>query len=241
MLTALRRNAARLRRLAAEGGWARVVAACARWPGRYLLGIAGLSGRGSFEFSGRSLDLLRHPYHYTWLNERAVEVPIFRELLRGHSPARVLEVGNVLAHYGRVAHLVVDRYERAPGVVNEDVVTFEPDRDFDLILSISTLEHVGVDEEPRDPDKAGRAVGHLRGLLSPTGRLVFSIPAGAHSRLERALASRELELEELRALRRERGRWLEVEPSEVVGIPYDRLLYEAGAVLVATAGPAGRS
>ena len=35
---------------------------------------------------------------------------------------------------------------------------------FDLIVAISTLEHVGWDESPRDPAKAPRAVEVLRSL-----------------------------------------------------------------------------
>jgi len=231
----LARNLARVRRVAAQRGWIAVLAGCARWLTRYLLGRAGLRGRGSFTYAGSSYRLFRHGYHYTWMNERAVEIPIYLELLSGRDPSRVLEVGNVLSHYGPVAHTVVDRYERADGVVNQDVLAFRPDRELDLIVSISTLEHVGWDEEPRDPDKAVRAIEHLRSLLAPGGRLVFSVPACYNPRLDRGLAGNEIELSEMRALRREGAGWREVEPSEALAAPYDELLYEASAVIIATA------
>jgi hypothetical protein len=38
----------------------------------------------------------------------------------------VLEVGNVLSHYFPVHHDVLDKYEKAKGVINEDVVEFSP-------------------------------------------------------------------------------------------------------------------
>jgi hypothetical protein len=38
---------------------------------------------------------------------------------------------------------VLDKYEQAPGVINEDVVSFSPPQKYDLIVSVSTLEHVG--------------------------------------------------------------------------------------------------
>jgi SAM-dependent methyltransferase len=235
----LARNLARVRRVAARRGWTAVVASCARWVVRYLLGLVGLRGRGAFTWGGRSHRLFRHPYHYTWMNERAVEVPIFLALLEGCDPARVLEVGNVLAHYGPVRHAVVDRYERTDGVVNQDVLEFRPDSPPDLIVSISTLEHVGWDEEPRDPDKAACAIEHLRGLLAPGGRLVFSVPVGYNPRLDERLGAGEIDLSELRALRRERGGWREVEARTALAASYDELLYEAEAVLIATARPAG--
>ena len=100
----LARNLARVRRVAAERGWIAVLAGCVRWLARYLLGLAGLRGRGSFTYAGRSYRLFRHGYHYTWMNERAVEIPICLDLLAGHDPARALEVGNVLSHYVPVAH-----------------------------------------------------------------------------------------------------------------------------------------
>jgi SAM-dependent methyltransferase len=175
------------------------------------------------------------------MNERAVEVPIFRALLAGHDPARLLEVGNVLSHYGPLNHAVVDRYERAEGVVNRDVMEIGPPGPLDLIVSISTLEHVGWDEEPRDPDKAARAIEHLRGLLAPGGRLVFSVPAGYNPGLDRRLAAGEVELSELGALGRDRGGWREIEPRTALAAGYDELLYEAEAVLIATAQPPNRA
>jgi len=51
----------------------------------------------------------------------------------------------VLSHYFAVKHDIVDKYEIAPSVVNEDLVNFKPGKKYDLIVSISTLEHVGWD------------------------------------------------------------------------------------------------
>ena len=102
-------------------------------------------------------------------------------------------------------------------------------------MSISTLEHVGRDEQPSDPAKALRAIEHLRGLLAPDGRLVFSVPVGYNEALDRALAEDALPLSECRALRRERGSWQEVALSRALGAPYDELLYEAEALVIATA------
>jgi hypothetical protein len=133
----------------------------------------------TFQFDGRAYEYLYHPYNRTWKNERGVEIPIFRELLLQHQGKRVLEVGNVLSHYFPIQHDVIDKYEVSPGVINKDVVEFIPQQKYDLIVSISTLEHVGWDEQPQDPTKLLQAIEHLRSTcLAPGGSLVASLPVG---------------------------------------------------------------
>ena len=94
--------------------------------GRRLLRPVGRSGgsrgvrargreHGSFAWDGARLPYFVHDYHYTWLNERAVEVALALDLLERHPGASVLEVGNVLGHYVPFEHTVVDKYEQAAG------------------------------------------------------------------------------------------------------------------------------
>ena len=125
----------------------------------------------TFRFDGREYEYLYHPYNRTWKNERGVEIPIFRELLLKHEGKRVLEVGNVLSHYFPIHHEVIDKYEVSSGVINQDIVEFVPQDKYDLIISISTLEHVGWDEQPQKPGKLLQAIDHLRATcLAPSGR-----------------------------------------------------------------------
>jgi SAM-dependent methyltransferase len=149
-------------------------------------------------------------------------------------------VGHVLGHYGPMrSHDVVDRYEVADGVINVDVLEFAPSDPYDLIVSVSTLEHVGWDEEPRDPERALAAVQRLRELLAPGGRLLATFPVGYHEELDRAIRDGRAGFESVSALRRQAdGSWAEVPPEEVWDVPYDHLLYAAVAVLVCRAGPA---
>jgi SAM-dependent methyltransferase len=206
--------------------------------------VAGLpwslrGARGRFAFGGEEYPYLYHRYKFTWLTERTVEVPIVRAIVDGRRASRLLEVGNVLPHYGEHTHVVVDKYERAPGVLNRDVLDLADLGRFELIVAISTLEHVGWDEEPRDPGKAVEAVGALRALLGPGGRLVITVPVGYHPGLDAALQDGILRPARLRALRRERlgPHWREVAPDSVWGTPYDFLLYSARAVVVAELEP----
>lgn len=102
----------------------------------------------------------------------------------------MLEVGNVLAHYGLVRERsIVDKYEREGAVLNVDVCDFNPSDRFDAIVSISTLEHVGWDEHPRDPPKVDRAMLHLQSLLAPGGAMLITCPLGANAYLDRQIRS----------------------------------------------------
>src|SRR4051812_24905286 len=141
-----------------------------------------------FVVGGREYDYLWHPGEATWRSERAVEIPIGLAALAAAEAQRTLEVGNVLRKYAgpRAAHTVIDRYEHARGVVNEDALTFSGGP-YDLIVSISTLEHVGYDEQPRDAGKAARAVDNLCGLLSAGGEFLATIPVGYNRELDDAL------------------------------------------------------
>ena len=52
---------------------------------------------------------------------------------------KILEIGNVLNHYFSFNHTVIDKYEEATGVLNVDIVDFDTNEKFDLVVSISTV------------------------------------------------------------------------------------------------------
>ncbi|QBX56873.1 DUF268 domain-containing protein [Nocardioides seonyuensis] len=234
----LRRLPAVLARLAAfarERGVATVLASGLRWGWQWLRGHPRTGGSsGSFQWEGAALPYFVHPYHYTWLNERAVEVALAREILARHAGADVLEVGNVLSHYVSDPHSIVDKYEQAPGVLNLDVADLDLQREFDLVLAISTLEHVGLDEDVVDPAKPARAIRRLKAHLKPGGMLWVTHPVGYNCDLDDQIRSGEIEFTRLRALKREptHNTWREVPLDQAWGTPYDRLLYTAHALVV---------
>jgi SAM-dependent methyltransferase len=139
----------------------------------------------NFTWWGRDLSYFHHMYNCTWLNERAVELPIAFAFRTGRSD-NGLEIGNVLSHYDVTGHHVVDRYEAAPGVENADV--FDISGSYDWIIAISTLEHVRWDEEPKDIGGSLAAIQHLRSLLAPGGEMLVTVPTGAHPGLDVAIA-----------------------------------------------------
>ncbi len=127
-------------------------------------------------------------------DERLVEVPwVLSRLRRG----RVLEVGYAFAEPAYLAGLI----EAAPGelvgvdLAETEVPGFEtvvadardlpfPDASFDQVLLVSTLEHIGADNElygsRGTPDGRGRAAAlrELRRILRPTGSLLVTVPLG---------------------------------------------------------------
>ncbi|MBI2691028.1 MAG: hypothetical protein HYX29_03675 [Solirubrobacterales bacterium] len=135
------------------------------------------AARGSsFEFEGKQLDYFIAPFNQTWDNERCVELAIIEDQLK--DAGLTLEVGNVYAHYKDHDHAVVDKYEVAPGVRNLDVIEIPISEQYDFIFSISTMEHVGWDETPRDPEKFIPGVQKLQSLLAPGGKLIITLPVG---------------------------------------------------------------
>src|SRR5262245_4878810 len=177
-----------------------------------------------FVLDGREYEYLWHPLEATWRSERAVEIPIGLAALANADPQRTLEVGNVLGKYARAhdTHEVIDKYEHAPGVTNADALTFAGGP-YDLIVSISTLEHVGYDEEPRDAAKAIRAVENLRGLLSTRGEMLATIPVGYNRELDDTLRDGSIGARVSYLARVGELRWQEIiaaGPSDVHGWPW---------------------
>jgi len=129
-------------------------------------------------------------------DERAIEIPWC--LARYDGEKRVLDVGYAFAEPAYLAGLAalgarelvgVDLTEtEVPGLrsVVSDVrsLPFEDDA-FDLVLCVSTLEHVGRDTEQyavdaaRADDGDEAALRELHRVLAPGGRLLVSVPTGA--------------------------------------------------------------
>ena len=155
--------------------------------------------------------------------ERRVEVPLALEFLRAaRSHETILEVGNSLAPYLPPPRVVVDKFEKAPGVMNVDLLSFHPEHPFDRVVSVSTLEHIGYDEPDRDPGKFDRAVDHLlRVCLGPGGRLLATFPIGYNPAVDGFIERGHDGVGELRCLERVSASndWREVSVASALGDP----------------------
>ncbi len=175
----------------------------------------------TFKFQGDSYRYFYHWYNTTWKNERTVEIPIIRKFVIENQNDDILEVGNVLSHYININHDVLDKYEKAKGVINEDVVDFQPGKKYSLIISISTLEHVGWDETPFDPQKIFSALKNLKNSLAPGGKLVATIPIGQNPILDNFIETGRIKFNDKYFLKRisKDNRWIELN-SEFYRVEY---------------------
>jgi O-antigen chain-terminating methyltransferase len=128
-------------------------------------------------------------------DERAIEIPWC--LARYDGEARVLDVGYAFAEPAYLAGLVALGAADLAGadLARTDVPGLRPvvgdvrtlpldDAAFELILCISTLEHVGRDNEvydvdaPREEEGDEAALRELHRVLTRDGRLLVSVPTG---------------------------------------------------------------
>lgn len=181
-----------------------------------------------FLFNGNQYEYVDRFYNFTSLNERRVELPIMQYELAKRADGNVLEVGNVLSHYMPIRHHVIDKYEKTSlaGFENADAVTYKSKLKYDLIVSISTMEHVGWDESPREPGRVAVALRNLTGLLTPRGKMICSFPMGYNKWLDDLVLNRKMQFDKIRYLQRVswRNEWVEVdspiESSMRFGYPY---------------------
>jgi SAM-dependent methyltransferase len=130
-------------------------------------------------------------------DERSLEIPW--ALARYDGEQRVLDVGYAFAEPAYLAGLAALGAAALTGVdlAEADVPGLEPvvadvrelpfaDSSFDLVYCISTLEHVGRDNEVYEIDAAREEQGdetalrELHRVLAKDGRLIVSVPTGEH-------------------------------------------------------------
>jgi len=173
--------------------------------------------KATFRFGGVTHRYFCHLYNATWRNERAVEIPIVLDYItefKMRRGSKMLEVGNVLGHYATAYHKVLDKYEIGECIINEDIADYQPDKKYQLVVAISTLEHVGWDEGSDRPHKLLDAIDNLkRNVLTSDGKLLATMPVGYNPCLDDLLLNGKLPFESIRCMRRpshKSRKWREV-------------------------------
>jgi 2-polyprenyl-3-methyl-5-hydroxy-6-metoxy-1,4-benzoquinol methylase len=157
------------------------------------------------------------------------------EIIKKNHGKKILEIGNVLSHYYNFEHVIVDKYEIANGVINQDVVDFKSTEKYDLIVSISTLEHVGWDETPRDDMKIIRAIENLKSLVKPNGgMIVVTFPLGYNFALDKLLKDKAIQFtEQYYFVRISKGNeWKEASWKDVQNAKYGKPFPFANALVI---------
>ncbi|MGE3062352.1 MAG: hypothetical protein AB7T10_01805 [bacterium] len=179
-----------------------------------------------FIFKGGELYYFYHKYRSTWANERIVEIPIFKNLIDKFTSNQILEVGNVLSHYYKTDYDILDKYERMENIIQKDILSYLPEKKYKLIISISTFEHIGWDENPRNPEKVKEVIEHIKKLLDKDGELVFSVPINYNPELDKMIFSGEIKLNsKIYLIRTDRqNHWVEAQEKDILlskyGYPY---------------------
>lgn len=188
-----------------------------------------------FPFQGAQLDYFYHRYNMTWACERCVEIPVGLFYLEQFRERRVLEVGNVLSHYFPIRHDVLDKFEKGNGIINHDIVDFTPADRYDLVLSISTFEHIGFDDEAdiASDKKILAAIAACRGLLKAGGKLVITVPIGYNPYLDGLIRDERLGANAAFYFERTRSvAWQSVGKKEALLREYRRPYPYANAILI---------
>ena len=189
-----------------------------------------------FSLAGKNYFYFKHSYNTTWKNERIIEVPIMRKFIKNFQGKRILEVGNVLKkYYPFLKHDVIDKYEEVLGVINEDAANFSPKKKYDLIFSISTIEHIGWDEVPKEPEKLFKLFDNLiKNCLAEKGILVFTAPVGYNSFLDEYLKLEKLPISKKLAMKRisENNLWIEIDYELVKDVKFNTPFPNANAIIV---------
>lgn len=193
-----------------------------------------LKPKKSFKFQGDEYSYLYHSYNTTWKNERIVELPIIWREIEKNKGKDILEVGNVLSHYFKCGHDIVDKYEKAPGIINEDIVDFK-NKKYDLIVSISTIEHIGYDEKPIDLGKIDKALENIKSLLSEKGSFIATFPIGYNRYLDEKLAKKQILFSKICFMKRisKENEWVEAAYDEVKYVKFGSPFGYANAIVVA--------
>jgi hypothetical protein len=157
-----------------------------------------------FAFNGQTYNYFFHSYNTTWTNPRCVEIPIISKMVSEYKGKHILEVGNVLQHYIRCNHDVVDLNEKYPNVINQDIAEYKPKLKYDLVVSISTFEHIGCwEDEPKQPEKILRAIENVKkNVLAPKGKFVLTLPLGENMDMERYIEEGKIKFRNVYCMKR---------------------------------------
>lgn len=187
-----------------------------------------------YNYRGSKVPFFVHHYNATWRNERCLEIALAFDFLRRTQPSSWLELGNVMRYYTPEAHDVIDKYEKGDCILNEDFVGFQPQRTYDAFVTISTVEHIGWDEQVRDPLKVLAALNNMEKMVQNKEKVFFTAPLGYNDFLDGIVKRREFQFKhEAFFVRVNRDNdWKQCSREEALQYPYGKKFLAANALWV---------
>lgn len=189
----------------------------------------------TFQFQGKQYHYVFHKYCTTWRNERCAIIPIARNIVVDYQNQgkAILEVGNVLSYIYPVFHDVIDKYENVKNVIKDDIVEFKTSKQYDLIFSLVTMQHIGHNESQSDPKKVLKAMENLKNMLAPNGQIVIIHALGENKEMDELIKNGSLRFSSRFYLKKVSGyKWKQTGWSSAKDLPYDYQTPSARAVLV---------
>lgn len=156
-----------------------------------------------FKVEGRKYKYLIN-IHNAVISGRVIEIPFVIDYLRinEYEHKSVLEVGNVLSHYFDFNHEIVDKYEKQSFITNMDIIDYNPNKKYDIIISISTIEHIGFDESIRENGKSKKAIQKIIDLLDDNGIAVITVPLKYNPEIDSIVENNEIKFQKKYFLKR---------------------------------------
>jgi hypothetical protein len=128
----------------------------------------------------------------------------------------------MLSYVFPVNHDILDKYETAKNIINQDIADYNSGKKYDLIVSVLCLPCVGWDETPRDPSKIIRALTNMNNLLSSDGKIVVALGLGYNSDMDNYLKEGKIRFDRQHCMKKISGfRWREASWDEVKDLKYD--------------------
>ncbi len=169
----------------------------------------------------------------SWATERIVEVAVAKRYINENKNKKILELGNVLFQFIDITWDVVDKYEKGKDVINEDIIGYKPKEKYDLIVSVSTIEHIGFNEDvgagekPEDFTDNNKSIDAINSLkencLNTNGTLIITVPLGYNKEMDKKILENNLGLSEVYFLKRisRLNIWKEISKEEIISPRYN--------------------
>lgn len=166
----------------------------------------------------------------SWNSERVIEIPIVLKYI--DDDKRILEVGNVLSQFVDTKWDIVDKFEKGNNIINIDIIDYKPKEKYDTIITISTLEHIGFNEdvgggekltnEYNDNNRVIEAIKNLKNMLNPDGRIISTIPIGYNKYIDNKIYNNILDFSEYYFFKRisKNNKWTQINKNEVINPQY---------------------
>lgn len=115
-----------------------------------------------------------------YITERAIEVPVGRKW--AENKINLIEIGAVLpSYYNDIKHDVVDPFDEKANIKK---YLHEVDINNKNVLSLSTVEHIGLDDYGSSYINENGAIESIQRILSESNSCLISVPIGYNPKMD---------------------------------------------------------